>query len=163
MEYQGTETGYFVGTRRFDDSTDVSRQINKVLRGEISAVESYDQVLEKFSFEPEVQKLLDLKTDHEDSVQCLKEMVRDEGTIPEQESGVWGAIVKTVVGGAKLFGNAPALNALKEGEEHGLKLYRKMLEMNLDVDDAQIVRTKLIPRQEKHIALLEDLSRSTTI
>lgn len=162
MDYQaGSEIGYFVGVRRDDNSgSDVAAQLNKVLRGELSAVEAYDQVLDKFSFESEVQELIGLKMEHTDSVQCLKDMVRDEGNIPDEESGVWGAVVKTVIGGAKLFGNAPAINALREGEEHGLKLYRKLLEMNLDVADARLVRSKLIPRQEKHIALLERLAHT---
>lgn len=139
--------------------TDIADKINKILRGELSAVEAYDQVLESFAEEPETSLLLHFRTEHEDSVRQLKAMVQHEGREPSEDSGVWGTVVAAVVGTGKLFGNHAALVALKEGEERGLEDYESLLqEDELGAEDRDVIRNKLIPRQEKHIALLNQMA-----
>ncbi|HRO68326.1 MAG TPA: DUF2383 domain-containing protein [Pseudobdellovibrionaceae bacterium] len=139
--------------------TDIGDKINKILRGELSAIEAYDQVLESFSEEPETSLLLHFRTEHEDSVRQLKPMVQHEGHEPSEDSGVWGTVVAAVVGTGKLFGNHAALVALKEGEERGLEDYESLLqEDELGAEDRDVIRNKLIPRQEKHIALLNQMA-----
>lgn len=138
---------------------DLGEKINKVLRGELSAVEAYDQVLESFSEEPETSLLLHFRTEHEDSVRQLKAMVQHEGREPSEGSGIWGTVVAAVVGTGKLFGNHAALVALKEGEERGLEDYESLLqEEELGAEDRSVIQHKLIPRQEKHIALLNQMA-----
>ncbi|MBX3040275.1 MAG: DUF2383 domain-containing protein [Bdellovibrionaceae bacterium] len=139
--------------------TDIADKINKVLRGELSAVEAYDQVLESFSEEPETSLLLHFRTEHDDSVRELKAMIQHEGRDPSEDSGVWGTVVSAIIGAGKLFGNHAALVALKEGEERGLEDYEALLqEDELGAEDRDIIRNKLIPRQEKHIALLNQMA-----
>ena len=68
-----------------------------------------------------------------------------------------GAFAKAVEGTAKLLGNAAALKALKEGEEHGLKDYEDALnDKNLPADCQALIRG-LIPRQRQHITTLDGL------
>lgn len=133
-------------------------ELNKVLRGEISAIEAYSQVIEKFHTDPAIDRLTVLKREHEDNVTLLRDMLNHEGALPAETSGVWGAIVKTVVAAGKLLGEPTAIGALKQGEEHGLKLYRNLLDENLSTNDLRLIKDKLIPRQERHIQLLDQMS-----
>ena len=60
-------------------------------------------------------------------------------------------------GTAKLLGDAAALKALKEGEEHGLKDYQDALEdKNLPADCQTLIRG-LIEKQRQHIPVLDRL------
>lgn len=139
--------------------TNLGEKINKILRGELSAVEAYDQVLESFDEEPEISLLKHFRTEHEDSVRLLREMVQHEGVEPSDDSGVWGTVVSAIIATGKLFGNHAALVALKEGEERGLEDYEALLdEEELGSEDRDVIKNKLIPRQEKHITLLNQMA-----
>lgn len=136
-----------------------AEHLNKVLRGELSAVDAYDQVTGRFGSEPEIYRLIDLKAEHEDSVRSLRTMITHQGAFPDDDPGLWGTVVKAVVGAGKLFGNASALSALRQGEEYGLKLYEDLATEDLLAEDLRTIRSKLIPRQEKHVALLDQLAK----
>jgi hypothetical protein len=62
-------------------------------------------------------------------------------------------------GTANLFGDTSSLKSLKEGEEHGLKDYREGLD-DIDSTSAELVSNQLIPAQQKHISLLDQLINS---
>ena len=149
----------FVTATTYGPDTRIVDHLNKVLRGELSAITAYEQVIEKFAAEPEIYRLTSIREEHEDSVRTLRSMISHEGAFPDDDAGLWGTVVKAVVGAGKLFGNAPALTALKQGEEHGLHLYEDLANENLNSEDLRVVRSKLIPRQEKHIALLDQLAK----
>jgi uncharacterized protein (TIGR02284 family) len=134
---------------------------NSLLRGEISAIETYTQAIEKFRGEPEVSLLEDIRREHVSSANRLRENVREMGGSPSNDSGAWGTWAQTVEGVAKLMGDGTALKALQEGEEHGEKEYREAL------DDAEVlpgckemIRHELLPRQVRHIGMLRDLRRA---
>ncbi|HEU5249478.1 MAG TPA: DUF2383 domain-containing protein, partial [Thermoanaerobaculia bacterium] len=104
-----------------------------------------------------------ISQEHGEHAQALREEVRRLGGDPDDSSGAWGAWAKTVEGTAKLFGDASALKALKEGEEHGLKDYEEAID---DVDEPArgLFMTRLIPAQQRHIgtldAMIAKISRS---
>ena len=130
---------------------------NKLLRGEISAIETYETALGKVGDEPELAgKVKQMHGDHVDAAELLRGRVRALGGEPETGSGAWGAFANTVAGTASLLGDTAALKALKEGEEHGLKDYQNQLE-NFDPETRQLVETQLIPRSQQHIAALDAL------
>lgn len=135
-------------------------QLNSLLRGEISAVETYKQAIEKVGDEhaSDATALRAIAQEHGEHAQALREEVLRLGAEPEKSSGPWGAWAKIVQGTAKLFGDASALKALKEGEEHGLKDYEEALD---DVDDSArtLIRKQLIPNQQRHIATLDGMMR----
>jgi hypothetical protein len=54
---------------------------------------------------------------------------------------------------------ALALKALKEGEEHGLKDYQEALD-DIDLSSSDLVSNQLIPAQQRHINLLDQLINS---
>lgn len=158
MEYEIPNS--FVATAHtYRPESKTVEHLNKVLRGELSAVEAYEQVTGRFASEPEIYRLIDMKAEHEDSVRCLRTMISHEGAFPDDGAGLWGTVVKAVVGTGKLFGNVPALTALRQGEEYGLRLYEDLANEDLGSEDLRVIRSKLIPRQEKHIALLDQLAK----
>ncbi|MES3037652.1 MAG: DUF2383 domain-containing protein [Bdellovibrionota bacterium] len=128
--------------------------LDKILRGEISAVEAYDQVLTKMDSPVQVDRLREFKLEHEDTVRQMRSLVRSEGQAPSENSGPWGTIVLSFVNMAKMVGFETALRALLEGEEHGLNQYREALTMNLSQKERDLIINVLVPRQERHISSL---------
>ena len=141
-------------------TTETSRTLNSLLRGEMSALETYRQAILKFEGDnaPGLQELHTLRADHRDAADALWHHIEGHGGKPSEDSGPWGAWAKLVEGTAAVLGHAAALKALKEGEEHGLKDYEDALQdRDLPLDCATLVRDRLIPRQRQHIAVLDRL------
>jgi len=135
--------------------------LNSLLRGELSATETYQQGLEKVGDEPGVEDVRRIHREHRAAANELRKLVHAHGGQPDQDSGAWGMFAKTVEGSAKLFGNKAALKALKEGEEHGVKLYEDALEDGeLPGDVASYVRGTLLPQTREHIGVLDRLLES---
>jgi demethoxyubiquinone hydroxylase (CLK1/Coq7/Cat5 family) len=122
--------------------------LNSFLRGEISAVETYRQALERLNHSTSRSQLLDCHLSHEQRIEKLRAQVARLGGQPSDNSGPWGAFAKLVEGGAKIFGEKAAISALEEGEDHGLKLYRDEIS-KLDQDSRRLVETELLPAQER--------------
>ncbi|HEX3557084.1 MAG TPA: DUF2383 domain-containing protein [Thermoanaerobaculia bacterium] len=138
-------------------TTDVSA-LNSLLRGEMSAIETYRQAREKVTpGEPGAADLERFQLDHRDAADKLWHHIEQHGGKPSEGSGPWGAWAKLVQGTAKLLGNAAALKALKEGEEHGLKDYQDALEDKTLPADCQTLIRGLIEKQRQHIPVLDRL------
>jgi len=131
---------------------------NSLLKGELSAVETYGQALEKFSSEVECSALRTIQNDHQNSVARLRDHLVDMGAEPAAGSGAWGTFAKAVEGTAKMLGESPALAALQQGEEHGIDEYEEALR-NPDVMDEikTVIRQELLPQLSEHIAALDRL------
>jgi len=137
-------------------TTDVNA-LNSLLRGEMSAIETYRQTLEKAGTEPGAQDLHRFAKDHRDAADQLWHHIEQHGGKPSEGSGAWGSWAKAVEGTAKLFGNAAALKALKEGEEHGLKDYESALENKGMAPECITLIRSLVAKQREHIAALDRL------
>jgi uncharacterized protein (TIGR02284 family) len=133
--------------------------LNGFLRGEISAVETYRQAIEKLSNSSTVGQLEDCRRSHERRVAKLRDQVAQLGGEPTKDSGAWGAFARLVEGGAKAFGERAAVAALEEGEDHGLKLYRNDLD-KLDAAARQLVEADLLPEQEQTHQFMSTLKRT---
>jgi len=121
--------------------------LNSFLRGEISAVETYQMALDKIdAVSPARSELQSCLASHQQRVTLLREAIIQLGGEPATSSGVWGAFAKTVEGGAKLLGEKVAIAALEEGEDHGLRDYRDDLSA-LDSSARRLVETQLLPQQ----------------
>lgn len=131
---------------------------NSLLRGELSAVETYNKAIAKYPESPVTSELTRIKTEHQQSADRLSANVREMGGVPETDSGAWGVWAKTVQSTANLFGAESAIESLQKGEEHGRGDYEDALEDD-DVMAAckTMIRTELLPRCESHIATLERL------
>jgi hypothetical protein len=131
---------------------------NSLLRGELSAVETYNQAIEKFDSEAELAALESIKSDHIEAVGIFRQHVADMGGMPADGSGAWGTFAKAVEGGAKLLGESPALAALIAGEEHGISEYEDALQDENVMDEIKgPIRSKLLPAQQAHIDALKRL------
>ena len=135
-----------------------AKACNKLLRGELSAIETYKQALEKFSHEDRASLLRSLLVEHEKAAASLRENVRVMGESPEKSSGLWGEFAKLAEGAAHLFGDKAAVSALIHGEEKGRDQYREAL-IDEDVlpECREMIRRSLLPRQLDHISTLENL------
>jgi len=141
-----------------DETGKAAEALNSLLRGEISAVETYNQALEKVGNEPGAEQLNTVRRDHSEAVSVLRDHVIRYGGRPADGSGVWGAFARFLQGTAKIFGDKSALKALKEGEEHGLKDYNDVLKSrDLPAECITLIREMLLPKQQKHIVIIDSL------
>lgn len=124
------------------------KQLNSFLRGEISAVETYKQAIEKVDHSTAEKILRANLSSHEQRAQELRSEIARLGGDPADGSGAWGTFAKAVQGGAKLFGESAAVSALEEGEDHGLNDYRGDLN-ELSPAARQMVASKLLPEQQR--------------
>lgn len=140
-----------------DDKSRVVRTLNSLLRSEISAAESYSQTIPRVGRHvSDVAVLRAIAKEHGTAVKTIRSEIERHGGKPEETSGVWPALTKTVDGPASVFGDAVALQALKDGEERGLEDYREALQRMNDATGDFIARS-LIPAQEKHIRRLDEI------
>jgi len=133
-------------------------QLNSLLRGELSAVEMYEQALRRLNGPGTdlADQLVHYAAEHSRNADTLKSRVEALGGQAATSSGAWGAWAKIVQGSANVFGDGSAIKALKEGEEHGLEDYKGALEHDdLDEMSRRLIENDLIPRQRKHIAALD--------
>src|SRR3954470_15168029 len=146
-----------------NDTGEACRQLNSFLRGEISAAETYRMAIDKASDSDKnssnIGLLREMQEDNGRAAQATRHRIRELGGEPSDSSGAWGAWAKFTQGTANLFGDASALKALKEGEEHGLKDYQEGLD-DIDMISAELVQNQLIPAQQRHINLLDQLISS---
>lgn len=141
------------------DYTEDINKLNSFLRGEISAVETYDQCLEKVGTDHIATQLRALRASHVRRAQLLTARVRMLGGEPAVESGLWGSVAKLLEGSARVFGERAAISALEEGEDHGLADYRRELS-KLSPVQRQFVEAELLPEQERTHAVLSRIDHS---
>lgn len=138
---------------------DVVGKLNSFLRGEISAVETYKQALDKVT-DPAIRtQLQSCEEDHEQRVELLRARITELGGKPDASSGAWGVWAKLVQGGGNLLGEKTALQALEEGEDHGLNDYRRDLD-ELDSETRNWVESNLLPKAEQTHGALSTLKRT---
>jgi hypothetical protein len=145
-------------------STDVDDCIavcNSLLRGELSAIETYAKTITKFAQEPQIPSLEAIRDEHVNATLLLRENVRSMGGIPRSESGAWGVFAKGVQNAANLFGENSAFQSLQAGEEHGRKEYLDALENEEVLPECKaLIRDELLPRTDRHLAVLKSLKKS---
>jgi len=132
--------------------------LNQLLRGETSAVETYNQAIEKFEHKTTATELKRMRDDHIRAMKSLSDRVLEFGGEPATGSGAWGTFAGAITGTAKAFGPAIVLEALKKGEEHGVSEYETAL-ANVDVNTEckNLFRSEFLPECRKHIVELERL------
>lgn len=134
-------------------------ELNSLLRGELSAVETYEQALSKVDEYPAaMQEVRRIRDEHRDASQTLREHVTKFGGTPSTGSGVWGDFAGAVTGAAKLVGPDTTLAALKTGEEHGIRDYESALKKDaLPAECKELVRGTLLPKCRAHVAALDSV------
>ena len=133
-------------------------KLNSFLRGEISAVETYRQALEKLNDKAEAPTLNDCMRSHEGRVQLLRQEIRRRGAEPAEGSGPWGAFAKLVEGGAKVFGEKAAIAAVEEGDDHGRDDYQRDV-TELDAEARSFVEQSIVPEQVRTHRAMSQLKK----
>jgi bacterioferritin (cytochrome b1) len=161
--FAGDPTGaaaIFAGNTTQSDFNLVITRLNSLLRGEISAAETYRNVLKHIAAGTHAENtelLRNIQLEHAHSCQSLRDRIRELGGEASDDSGVWGIWAQAVQGTLTLFGgDAGGLRALLEGEEHGVKDYESAID-ELDATSAQLVVNQLLPAQKKHIGVLNEM------
>src|SRR5205807_4338157 len=107
---------------------------------------------------PDAAELREIAEDHREAAGSLRRHVTAAPGRPEAGAGAWGAFAKAVEGAAQLFGNAAALQALREGEERGVSDYENALkDETLDAASRALIATTLLPRTRNHVRTLDRL------
>lgn len=130
-----------------------------LLRGELSAIETYSQAIHKFPDTGSTQCLTGIRKDHLASAKALRELVAEAGGNPSTESGLWGDFAMSLEAGAALLGESPALAILKQGEKHGASEYETAIaSSNLCDATKAVLRNDLLPRQHNHLLELDQIA-----
>lgn len=132
--------------------------IQELIKGERSAVETYNQVLSEYGEDSKLFSLRQFSSDHKNAISTLSRDAMDFKTEIPTSSGAWGSWAKLVTGTANVISEKAALKALKEGEEHGLKEYQSALSKeDLPIKVKNHIRESLIPTQREHIREIDRL------
>ena len=128
-------------------SSETIRGLNELLRGELAALETYNQALSVVTGDRETEDdLRECQSSHRERVDRLRMEITERGGTPDTGSGAWGLFAKVVEGTAKTVGQKMAINALEAGEDHGMKEYEQLLP-KLDGAARDIVETAIYPQQ----------------
>jgi uncharacterized protein (TIGR02284 family) len=141
--------------------------LNKLLKNELSATETYYQAMDKLRDDVslgESESLMPIHEAHQEAVSSLQALIQQLGGTPCEDSGAWGTWAKIVQGGANMLGNKSALQALQGGEKSGAEDYEEALQDNeLPSDVRALIETKLLPAQQAHIRTLDRLLETETV
>ncbi len=146
----------------YDNDVTVDKSIdtlNSFLRGELSAVDTYRQAIDKLVDNPLRYQLKDCLQSHQMRVEALRSRIHQLAGSPAESAGIWGAFAKIVEGGAKLLGERAAIAALEEGEDHGRNDYRRDLDQ-LDYETRSWFEATILPEQERTHAQLSAIKHS---
>jgi len=133
-------------------------KLDECLRGELSAVQTYELALQNLETTEIGGALRQLRDSHNRRVMLIRDRIRSWGAVPSETSGAWGAFARLIQRGADLFGDKAAISALEEGEDHGLKLYLEDLD-DIDLDTREFIRHDLLPDQRRTHDLCRSLYR----
>jgi len=135
--------------------------LNKCIKDELSAIETYEQALgegrAEHARERGFQELSRILRDHRQAAESLRSLMQRSGGTPAHGSGAWGSWAKTVMGSAKIFGDKATLKTLKEGEESGLKDYQEIAQDASASSEVQSTVSELMSKQQEHIRTLDRL------
>ena len=134
--------------------------LNSLLRGEISAAETYDLAIGQFEGRADAVELRRIRDEHHAAMSLLRDRVRHAGGEPIESSGAWGTFAAVVTGAAMAFGSKPVLKALKQGEEHGISAYQKAINSEISAESRRLIEHELLPLCRQHVTSLTMLGSS---
>lgn len=143
-------------------AVDKSRTIsalNDLLRGELSAVESYDLALPLIT--EDRAALTDLRAcraSHQDRVDLLRTAVIQAGGEPIASTGVWGAFANALEASASVLGSSLAVKTLAQGEEHGLREYEALLP-RMETEWRTVISNEALPEQRRTQNIVSSVRR----
>ena len=127
-----------------------------LLIGEIAAVETYSQVIDKFDTAAADTALERIRTDHQENVFELHKIIADGVAEPVTGSGTWAGFDEALPLTDVLRGGSLVLKCLQAGEELGISQYENAL-ANANVSEAAkaIIKRTLLPALSGHLIDLQ--------
>ncbi|MEX1034070.1 MAG: DUF2383 domain-containing protein [Cellvibrionaceae bacterium] len=122
--------------------------LNSFLKNELSAVETYNQCIEKADSPDISSSLTTLQQSHRKRAQLLTDRIQALGGSPASGSGMWGSVAKLVQGSANLFGEKSAVSTLEEGEDRGRDDYQRDVS-KLSPENRQFIEQEIMPEQQR--------------
>ena len=135
-------------------------QLNSFLRGELAAIESYEQALARIAPSPARETMLECQGSHRTRAERLRERIEALGGTPAASSGLWGTLAKMLEGGATALGERVAIATLEEAEDHYLRDYCADLD-RLDAGSRELVEKEILPLQVRSHRALSGLKMAT--
>ncbi len=133
---------------------------NKLLRGELSAIETYTQALTAFGTDRAASQLRHILAVHEDNASRLRQHIAEMGGEASLNSGLWGGFAKALEAGALALGESPALAVLQAGEDHGVREYEDaLLNPGMMEDIKNAIRQHMLPRSHENMNTLLRLKK----
>jgi uncharacterized protein (TIGR02284 family) len=142
-------------------NSEAVEDLNALLKGELSAVETYSQALPKVENKEIASVLSDALASHKKRVGKLTDAIKDFGGTPEYDSGVWGSWAKVLSGGASVFGDDATVAALEQEEDACSSDYEWRL-VRMHGDHRNLVKDELLPEQQRYRSLLSELLNAET-
>jgi Domain of unknown function (DUF2383) len=130
-------------------TVDAIERLQACLRSELSATETYKLALSKVSHVGIRSVLQQILASHAVRAERLGAHLRWIGADVTEGSGVWGAFARIMQASADIFGDRAAITVLKEGEDHGLKLYVEVVQQRCDALTQDLVEKYLLPEQRR--------------
>jgi hypothetical protein len=144
----------------FEDTNDVEA-LNVLLKGELSAAETYAAAMEWCEGKPFVLEMRHILAEHRQAANLLRDRIRSHGGEPVHSSGLWGSFATAVTTTVRVFGVKPLLTVLRQGEEHGIGEYQKTLNnATMSPECVTLIENDLLPRCRHHVYELERLHES---
>ncbi|MEF3076948.1 DUF2383 domain-containing protein [Methylobacter sp. Wu1] len=136
-------------------------KVEKLLKNELAATETYHKALEKFEEENQRREIVYLEPiyeEHTEAVSELQEKIQQMGGAPTSDSGLWGSWSEAVMSGAELIGKDAMLNALLAGEKSGLDDYEQAAQdPDMPSEVSALIQTKFVASQQENIRALNRL------
>jgi bacterioferritin (cytochrome b1) len=136
--------------------------LNELLRGELSAVESYNKAMPALENDVnEANVAADLqrcRASHQERAERLRAAIVQMGGEPSHAAGAWGLFARAVTTSSRVLGWKAVISTLEEGEDHGLEEYKDALP-RLDQGTQRLVSDELYPQQVHTHNVLSSLKR----
>ena len=132
--------------------------LNSLLRGELSAIESYEYALSRFEGELHEAAIRRICLEHRDAAMMLRQLVVERGGEPWVHSGPWGYFAAAITGTAKLIGEVMTLSALLRGERYGAHSYEDAIANDLlSPECLELIADQLLPVTQMHVERLAQI------
>ncbi|MDA3959151.1 MAG: DUF2383 domain-containing protein [Planctomycetota bacterium] len=132
--------------------------MNRFLRGERAAVETYSRSIARMDQVP--PELFEARRLHIERVDLLSRHVWKLGADPDLDSGYWGSFANVMTTIAAAIGDGSALMVLEQGETMGTDDYLDGL-TDLPEPSRGLLKDEILPRQHKSQVIIGTLRERT--
>lgn len=122
------------------------KYLNSFLKNELTAIDTYSQVIEKSESPDLTNSLTNLQASHRKRADLLRQKIQALGGDPANSGGMWGGVAKLLQGGSNLFGEKAAISTLEEGEDRGRDDYRRDMS-KLSPECQRFIEQEIMPEQ----------------